>query len=96
MSSEEILREIRKDLQKMMNAPAPLAMRRRPAGQMHQTTDTSEKQFQELMNVFHEWMTSYQRSWTRKKSKNRYEVATSSLAQLKCLRSDCLALILCS
>jgi hypothetical protein len=29
--------------------------------QLHQTTDTSEKQLQELMNVVHEWMTSYQR-----------------------------------
>jgi sulfur transfer protein SufE len=29
--------------------------------QLHQTTDASEKQLQELMNVVHEWMTSYQR-----------------------------------
>jgi len=29
--------------------------------QMHQTTDTTEQQLQELMNVVHEWMTSYQR-----------------------------------
>jgi galactose-1-phosphate uridylyltransferase len=29
--------------------------------QVHQTTDVSEKQMQEMMNILHEWMTSYQR-----------------------------------
>jgi hypothetical protein len=29
--------------------------------QMHQVTDTTEKELQEIMNVVHEWMTSYQR-----------------------------------
>ena len=29
--------------------------------QMQQTTDTTEKQLQELMNIAHEWMTAYQR-----------------------------------
>ncbi|MBL0344697.1 hypothetical protein [Candidatus Villigracilis affinis] len=29
--------------------------------QLHQTTDATEKQLQEMMNVIHEWMLSYQR-----------------------------------
>jgi len=29
--------------------------------QMHQVTDATEKELQEMMNVVHEWMTSYQR-----------------------------------
>jgi len=29
--------------------------------QMNQTADTTEKQLQELMNVAHEWLTSYER-----------------------------------
>jgi hypothetical protein len=28
---------------------------------MHQTTDATEQQLQELMNVFHQWLTSYER-----------------------------------
>ncbi len=62
LSSEESFRDIRKDLQKsegritsMDNAVQILQ------DQMHQTTDTTEKELQELMNVVHEWMTSYQR-----------------------------------
>lgn len=62
LSSEESFREIRKDVGKTeeritgLNDAAQVLQ-----DQMHQTTDTTEKQLQEMMNVVHEWMTSYQR-----------------------------------
>lgn len=62
LSAEESMRDIRKNVQKAeerligLNEAAQVLQ-----DQMHQTTDTSEKQLQEMMNVVHEWMTSYQR-----------------------------------
>lgn len=62
LSSEESFRDIRKEVMKYeerittLNDAAQVLQ-----DQMHQTTDTTEKQLQELMNVAHEWMTSYQR-----------------------------------
>lgn len=62
LSSEESMRDIRKNVQKAeerlteLNEAAQVLQ-----DQMHQTTDISEKQLQEMMNVVHEWMTSYQR-----------------------------------
>ncbi|MBE0680831.1 MAG: hypothetical protein IH589_02870 [Anaerolineales bacterium] len=62
LSSEESFRDIRKEVQKydermtVLNDAAQVLQ-----DQMHQTTDTTEKQLQELTNVVHEWMTSYQR-----------------------------------
>ena len=29
--------------------------------QLHQTTDATERQLQELMNVFHEWLSAFER-----------------------------------
>lgn len=62
LSSEESFREIRKNVQKTeeritrLNDAAQVLQ-----DQVHQTSDTTEKQLQEMMNVVHEWMTSYQR-----------------------------------
>ncbi len=62
LSSEESLRDIRKDVQKVEESTTTLSdVAQVLQDQMHQTTDTSEQQLQELMNVVHEWMTSYQR-----------------------------------
>ena len=62
LSSEESFREIRKDVQKTEGRITPLDDALQVLqDQMHQTTDTTEKELQELMNVVHEWMTSYQR-----------------------------------
>jgi chromosome segregation ATPase len=62
LSSEESFREIRKDVQKAEGRITPLDDALQVLqDQMHQTTDTTEKELQELMNVVHEWMTSYQR-----------------------------------
>lgn len=62
LSSEESFRDIRKEVQKydgritVLNDAAQVLQ-----DQMHQTTDATETQLQEMMNVVHEWMTSYQR-----------------------------------
>ncbi|MBN8581790.1 MAG: hypothetical protein J0L96_14065 [Anaerolineae bacterium] len=62
LSSEESFRDIRKEVSKYeerisgFNEIAQVLQ-----DQIQQTTDVSEKQLQEMMNVVHEWMTSYQR-----------------------------------
>ncbi|MBE0671962.1 MAG: hypothetical protein IH588_15370 [Anaerolineales bacterium] len=62
LSAEESFRDIRKEVQKYDDRITPLNdITQVLQDQMHQTTDTTEKQLQELMNVVHEWMTSYQR-----------------------------------
>lgn len=62
LSSEESFRDIRKDVQKSESRISPLSDAIQVLqDQMHQTTDATEKELQELMNVVHEWMTSYQR-----------------------------------
>lgn len=62
LSSEESFRDIRKDVGKMEEKIPPLTDAAQVLqDQMHQVTDTTEKELQELMNVVHEWMTSYQR-----------------------------------
>jgi chromosome segregation ATPase len=62
LSSEESFRDMRKELQKNQEQVSALSDASQTLqDQMHQTTDTTEKQLQELMNVAHEWMTSYQR-----------------------------------
>jgi chromosome segregation ATPase len=62
LSNEESFRDIRKDLQKTDGRITPLDDATQVLqDQMHQVTDTTEKELQEIMNVVHEWMTSYQR-----------------------------------
>ncbi len=62
LSSEESFREIRKDVGKYEGSISTLnEITQVMQDQLHQTTDASEKQLQEMMNVVHEWMTSYQR-----------------------------------
>lgn len=62
LSSEESLRDIRKDLQKLEIRITPFDdITQILQDQLHQTTDATEKQLQEMMNVLHEWMISSQR-----------------------------------
>lgn len=62
LSSEETFRDIRKEIQKYGTSISTMSeVTQILQDQLHQTTDASEKQLQELMNVVHEWMTSYQR-----------------------------------
>ncbi|NOT06544.1 MAG: hypothetical protein HOP27_18280 [Anaerolineales bacterium] len=62
LSNEESFRDIRKDIVKTEVRIPPITDALQVIqDQLHQTTDTTEKELQELMNVVHEWMTSYQR-----------------------------------
>ncbi|MBI2333744.1 MAG: hypothetical protein HYU84_16595 [Chloroflexi bacterium] len=62
LSSEESFRDIRKEVQKYETSITTISeVTQVLQDQLHQTTDASEKQLQEMMNVVHEWMTSYQR-----------------------------------
>jgi chromosome segregation ATPase len=62
LSNEESFRDIRKDLQKTDERITPLDDATQVLqDQIHQITDATEKELQEIMNVVHEWMTSYQR-----------------------------------
>lgn len=62
LSSEESFRDIRKEVKKYEERISVLNdISQILQDQMHQTTDATEKQLQELMNVVHEWMSSYQR-----------------------------------
>jgi len=62
LSSEESLRDLRKDQQKMEARLSGMDdLTQLMQDQMHQTTDTTEQQLKELMNIVHEWMTSYER-----------------------------------
>ena len=62
LSSEESFRDIRKEVQKIETRSTPLDDAAQVVqDQLHQTTDATEKQLQEMMNVIHEWMLSYQR-----------------------------------
>jgi chromosome segregation ATPase len=62
LSNEESFRDIRKDLKKTDERITPLDdVTQVLQDQMHQVTDATEKELQEIMNVVHEWMTSYQR-----------------------------------
>jgi chromosome segregation ATPase len=62
LSSEESFRDIRKEVGKYEERITTISeVAQVLQDQLHQTTDASEKQLQEMMNVVHEWMTSYQR-----------------------------------
>ncbi|OGO38203.1 MAG: hypothetical protein A2Z03_07635 [Chloroflexi bacterium RBG_16_56_8] len=62
LSTEEATRDLRKDFQKMEKTVSALEdLSQTMQDQLHQTTDTTEQQLQELMNIVHQWMTSYER-----------------------------------
>ncbi len=62
LSQEESLRDLRKDVERAETRATALDDAVQVLqDQMNQTADTTEKQLQELMNVAHEWLTSYER-----------------------------------
>lgn len=70
LSSEESFRDLRKDVQKYEQRITVLDdVTQVIQDQLHQTTDATEQQLQELMNVVHEWLTSYERIMGHKKGK---------------------------
>ncbi len=62
LSQEETMREMRKALDKIEERLTAMDdMSQTLQDQLHQTTDTTEQQLQELMNLSHEWLTAYER-----------------------------------
>ncbi len=62
LAQDEISRDLRKDidgLDKRLTAVDDASQVTQD--QLHQTTETTEKQLQELMNVAHEWLSAYER-----------------------------------
>ena len=62
LSQEESMRDLRKDMDKVDERLTLLDDAAQTLqDQVHQTTDTTEKQLQELMNVANEWLGAYER-----------------------------------
>lgn len=62
LSTEESMRDIRKTVDKYEERISTIDDANQTLqDQLHQTTDATEKQLQELMNVAHEWLTAYER-----------------------------------
>ena len=62
LTSEESMRDIRKTVDKYEERITSIDDSNQTLqDQLHQTTDATEQQLQELMNIFHQWLTSYER-----------------------------------
>ena len=62
LAQEEGLRDLRKDIDSLEGHLTTLDDASQVIqDQMHQTTEATEQQLQELMNVAHQWLTSYER-----------------------------------
>ncbi len=62
LTSEESFRDLRKDVQRLDKTVSSMDdLTQTMEDQLHQTTDTTESQLQELMNIVHQWITSYER-----------------------------------
>ena len=72
LSLEETMRDFRKALDKVEQRMTGFDdSSQTMQDQLHQTTDATEKQLQELMNVAHEWLTAYERIMGHAKTKAR-------------------------
>lgn len=70
LSQEEAMRDLRKDMDKLEQRATELDDAAQTLqDQLHQTTDTTEHQLQELMNISHEWLTAYERIMGHTKTK---------------------------
>jgi chromosome segregation ATPase len=62
LSSEEAMRDVRKTVDKYEERITAIDdVHQTLQDQLHQTTDATEQQLQELMNVAHQWLTAYER-----------------------------------
>ena len=62
LSSDESMRDLQKTVDKYEERIAAIDDANQTIqDQLHQTTDATEQQLQELMNIFHQWLTSYER-----------------------------------
>ncbi len=70
LSQEETMRDLRKDIDKVEQRVTQLDDTSQTLqDQLHQTTDTTEQQLQELMNVANEWLAAYERIMGHAKTK---------------------------
>ena len=70
LSQDEAMRDLRKDMDKLEQRvglidDAAQVMQ----DQLHQTSETTGQQLQELMNVAHDWLTAYERIMGHTKTK---------------------------
>ena len=76
LSQEEVMRDLRKDLDKIESNVTQLNDSSQTLqDQLHQTSSTTEQQLQELMNVSHEWLTAYERIMGHNKTKTTKKAA---------------------
>ena len=62
LSAEEAIRDVRKTVDKYEERITAVDdLHQTIQDQLHQTTDVTEQQLQELMNVAHQWLTAYER-----------------------------------
>lgn len=62
LTQEESMRDVRKDMDKIEEHLTEMDdVSQTLQDQLHQTTDTTEQQLQELMNLAHEWLSAYER-----------------------------------
>jgi chromosome segregation ATPase len=70
LSQEEAMRDLRKDMDKLEQRVGLLDDAAQVMqDQLAQTSDTTEQQLQELMNVAHDWLTAYERIMGHAKAK---------------------------
>ena len=62
LSQEEANRDLRKSMTRLEERVTEIDDSAQTLqDQLHQTTDATEQQLQELMNILHEWLTAYER-----------------------------------
>jgi chromosome segregation ATPase len=70
LTQEESMRDLRKDMDKLeRRVTSHDDTTQTLQDQLHQTTDTTEKQLQELMNLANDWLTAYERIMGHTKTK---------------------------
>ncbi len=70
LGQEETMRDLRKDIDKLEQHVTQLDDSSQTIqDQLHQTTDVTEQQLQELMNLANEWLTAYERIMGHAKTK---------------------------
>ncbi len=75
LSQDETTRDLRKDIDAIEKRLTALDDATQVVqDQMHQTTETTEKQLQEMMNVAHDWLSAYERIMGHAKTKAKKAV----------------------
>ena len=70
LAQEELIRDLRKDVEKLEKHVSTIDETAQTVqDQLQQTTDATEKQLQELMNISQDWLTAYERIMGHTKAK---------------------------